>query len=332
MSSHSTKILEGVKEVQSKKVHDVTVNPHVKRTAEHANVHQLVFFFKPELTSSPNVHFDQVLQSTLDILSKSKVNVDGIKILGGDHLSKKDIMIQHYGVIASISKNGESAISNQARENLQSNADFKGLEVLGGHQFLERYPDFNAFSLSVLNDNLGTKRLAGGTYAMKVSVLGKPLLVLNPFSAYQLVPYTTSGNSIVVFEVSSTEPWAKLRSEVCGVTDPKDAHESSIRRNFLNNQAKFGLKEVSKGANGVHMSAGPLEGMVELGRFFDIKPEDTAFGQALLGAGFTQEQVKQLVSNPTLDHDGKKVSAFDLTEEKDSAEAVKLLHNFKVAQ
>jgi len=332
MASHKSKILDAVKQVQSKQVHDVTVNSHVNRGPEHANVHQLVFFFKPELTSASGVDFEQVLQSTLDILAKSKVQVDGVKVLGGDHLSKKDIMIQHYGVIASISKNGESAISNQAKETLKSKTELQGAEVLGGHQFLERFPDFNAFSLSVLNDNLGTTRLAGGTYAMKVKVNGKPFLVLNPFSAYQLVPYTTSGNSIVVFEVSSSEPWAKLRSEVCGVTDPKEAHENSIRRNFLNNQSKFGLKEVSKGANGVHMSAGPLEGMVELGRFFEIKPEHTAFGQALLTAGFSHQQVQQLVNNPTLDHDGKKISAFDLTEEKDSAEAVKLLKDFKVAQ
>jgi len=79
------------------------------------------------------------------------------------------------------------------------------------------------------------------------------------------------------------------------------------------------------------MSAGPLEGMVEVQRFFGVKLENTAFGQALKKAGFTHEQIEQLAKNPTLDHSGKRVSAFDLTEEKDTAEAVKLLHNFKVA-
>jgi len=166
---------------------------------------------------------------------------------------------------------------------------------------------------------------------MKVKVLGKPFVVLNPFSAYQMVPYTTSGHSIVIFEISSKESWAKLRTHVCGVTDPADAADGSIRKNYYQHKADYGLKEVSKSANGIHMSAGPLEGMVELQRFFDLKAEETAFGRALAKGGFTAEQIGHLATNPTLDVNGKRVSAFDLTEEKDSHEAVKLLTGYKVA-
>jgi len=73
-----------------------------------------------------------------------------VRVLSGDYLSEKDIMIQHYGVIASISKNGESAISAVAKQTFNEKfADFPGAEVLGGHQFLARFPEFNAFSLSV---------------------------------------------------------------------------------------------------------------------------------------------------------------------------------------
>jgi len=325
------KIINAVKHIKDKATKDSSLTEY-NRSADKSGVNQLVFFFKPELTSDSNVALEKVLNTTLDILKKSNVNVEATRVLSGDYLSEKDIMIQHYGVIASISKNGESVISAAAKQTLSEKfADFQGAEVLGGHQFLQRFPDFNAFSLSVLNDNLGTTRLAGGTYAMKVKVLGKPFIVLNPFSAYQLVPYTTSGHSIVVLEVTSNESWAKLRGEVCGVTDPKDAHEGSIRKEYLKQQKEFGLKEVSKSANGIHMSAGPLEGMVELQRFFDLKPEETAFGQLLKKEGFSAEQIQELCKNPTLDHDGKRVSAFDLTEEKDAAEAAKLLKGYKVA-
>jgi len=91
------------------------------------------------------------------------------------------------------------------------------------------------------------------------------------------------------------------------------------------------MKEVSKSANGVHMSAGPLEGMVELGRFFGLSSEHTAFGHALVKAGFTHEQINHLAQNPTGEHNGKRVSAFDLTEEKDTPEAVQLLKSFQIS-
>ncbi len=40
--------------------------------------------------------------------------------------------------------------------------------------------------------------------------------------------------------------------------------KEALRREFLDNQAKLGLAEVSQGVNGVHLSAGPVEALVEL--------------------------------------------------------------------
>jgi len=266
----------------------------------------------------------------LDNILHKHADIGAVSVLSGDYLSETGVMTKHYGVIAAISENGESAISAVAKQALgEKFADFPGAEVLGAKEFLKRYPEFNAFSLSVLNDNLGTTRLAGGTYAMKVKVMGKPFIVLNPFSPYQLVPYTSSGHSIVIMELLSNEPWGKLRSDVCGVTDPKDAAEGSIRKTLLNHKSDFGLKEVEKSSNGVHMSAGPLEGMVELQRFLKIKANETLFGKALEKKGFTEQQIDALTGNPLLDVNGKKVSAFDITEEKNAAEAVDLLFAVK---
>jgi nucleoside diphosphate kinase len=258
-------------------------------------------------------------------------------VLGGDYLEKHSLMVEHYGVISKISKQGASAISDQAKEKLES--EFKdllaaGAEVLGGHQFLTAQPHFNAFSLLVLNDNLGTKRLAGGTYAMQIKVLGAPVIVLNPFHAYQLVPYTTSGHAIIAIEGLSKLPWADLRQKVCGVTDPKAAEEGSIRNLFLKNRDALRLGDVDKGTNGVHMSAGPLEGMVELQRFFTdheqstdkIPFEDLAFGSLLQHKGLPIERIAELAANPDIVVEGKNVSAFDLTEEKDALAASSLLH------
>jgi len=277
-----------------------------------------------------------VLELAIHTLSSAGVSFGAVRILGGDYLEKHNLMVEHYGVISKISKEGLSAISEQATEKLHT--DFKelltaGAEVLGGHQFLKVQPQFNAFSLLALNDNLGTKRLAGGTYAMVVKVLGKPYILLNPFHAYQLVPYCTSGHAIIAIEGLSKLPWADLRQKICGVTDPKLAEEGSIRNLLLKNREALGLGDVDKGTNGVHMSAGPLEGMVELQRFFTdheasadrLSFTDLAFGSLLVHKGLKPERVAALAKNPDLDVEGKKVSAFDLTEEKDALHSCSLL-------
>jgi len=281
------------------------------------------------------VNVKAILELVEKVFHQNDILIKSTRVLGGGYLDHNGIMVEHYGVISKISKEGVSAISEQAKEKLET--DYKeslaaGAKVLGGNQFLAQHPQFSAFSLLVLNDNIGTKRLAGGTYAMQVKVLGAPYILLNPFHAYQLVPYTTVGNAVIAFECFSEKPWEFLRQKVCGATDPKAAEEGSLRNLFLANKASLGLAEVDKGTNGIHMSAGALEGMVELARFFSdhdsgnrITYDQTAFGSLLLSKGLSLERVIALAKNPILSIESKAVSAFDATEEKDASNAASLL-------
>lgn len=297
-------------------------------------LHQFLVFLKPEATA-PGVKTREILELVVKSFAANNIKIGAVRVLGGDYLEKHNLMVEHYGVISKISKEGVSAISEQAKEKLD--ADFKdvisaGAKVLGGNQFLKEQPQFNAFSLLTLNDNIGTKRLAGGTYAMSLKVLGKPYIILNPFHAYQLVPYTTSGNAIIALEALSSTSWDDLRNKVCGVTNPADAVPGSLRNLLLVQKAELGLGDVDRGNNGVHMSAGPLEGMVELRRFFSdhetgakVTSDQTAFGSLLLHVGVSAERVEELAQNPVLNVEGKAVSAFDVTEEKDAKEAAATL-------
>jgi len=173
---------------------------------------------------------------------------------------------------------------------------------------------------------LGTTRLGGGTYAFKLQVLGTNYIVLNPFHPYQLVPYTTPGHAIIVLEGKSTIPWQDLRNLVCGVTDPTAAAKGSIRQILLEKKDQYGLSDVNKSTNGCHMSAGPLEALVELKRFFEIKDNNiTHFGHQLSEHGVTPEKAIHVATNPDLTINNKNISAFDATEELDSeAAAAKL--------
>jgi hypothetical protein len=298
----------------------------------HKDSHQFLFFLKPEITADyAGVKVDKVIEVVTKALADAKIDVGAVRVVSGDYLDQHNLMVEHYGVISKISKEGVSAISDAAKAKL--NEVFKdqlaaGAPVLGGHQFLAQFKEFTPFSLLVLNDNLGTTRLAGGTYALVAKVLGQPYIVLNPFHAYQLVPYTAKGHALIVFEGLSKRSWADLRQKVAGATDPKAAEEGSIRKLLLTLQKELGLGDVDKGTNGIHMSAGPLEGLVEVQRFFSdheaskkLTPAETAFGALLASKGLNDEKIAKLVSNPDFEKDGKKVSAFDLTEEIDAAAA-----------
>lgn len=310
------------------------VNPYRKPVEE--NAHQFLLFLKPEATAvHEGVDLNAIIQMVLERLNTFEATVHAIRILPSAYLAKHAILDQHYGVINAISKQGESALTEAAREKLHhifADDLSNGAEVLGGHQFLAAQPEFTALTLCTLSDNLGTTKLGGGSYCMRLSMQGQVFLILNPFHAFQLVPYTTPGRAIIAIEGRSKQDWEVLRSELTGSTDPAKAKAGSIRAELLAHQDTFKLKEVNQGANGVHLSAGPLEGMVELQRFFSdhdagemLCLTDTLFGAQLSEAGLSLEQIQHLAGNPELQVEGQSISAYDLTEEVNAADALQRL-------
>lgn len=310
------------------------VKPYEPPGADTA--HQFVLFLKPEVTAvHEGVDVQAVLKLILERLTAFEASVHAIRVLPASYLAKHSILDQHYGVINAISKQGESALADAAREKLHevfADEIEQGALILGGHQFLTEQPEFSALALSTLNDNLGTTKLGGGSYCMKVNVLGQVYLLLNPFHAYQLVPFTTPGRAIIVLEGRSNQEWEVLRSELTGATNPEKAKAGSIRAELLARMDELNLKAVNQGNNGVHLSAGPLEGMVELQRFFSdheagepLNWTDTLFGRQLAEAGIGQDRIAKLADNISLDVEGQSVPAFDLTEEVNASDALKSL-------
>lgn len=298
--------------------------------------HQFVLFFKPEATAiRAGVHFRDIFSIVSQRLEEWHVEAGAVRVLRGDYLAKHHIMDQHYGVINRISHQGHSAISPAAEARLMElfgDDLVAGEEILGGHGFLLRFPAFSPLALSVLSDNIGSTKLAAGTYLLKANVLGKDWLILNAFHPFQLEPYNNPHSAIVVLECTASQPWAALRQRLAGATNPAKAAAGSIRHALLEGKEKIGMRDVSQGANGIHLSAGPLEGMVEVQRFFTdhesgrvLSFEETTFGRQMTKAGVRAETLAALAANPTLSAGGEDTPAFDLTEEVDATEAVKRL-------
>jgi hypothetical protein len=299
---------------------------------DYAN--ELLFFVKPEVTMSGADTLRAVLDVTADAFDDYGVVATGAKILGASFLDTHDLIAQHYGVINEIARNGADAISEEAVDTF---ADTYGTPaddaiLLGAFEFLDRYDGFTDVSLNVLWDNVVADRLASGTYCAPVRVFDDTVYLLNGFHPYQIEHFTQEGASILVLTVQTDAEWDALRGDMIGATDPQEAPEGSIRRTLLERQDELGLPPVDQGSNGVHLSAGPLEGLVETIRFVSdhdagttIDPADTAAGRAFLDGGIDADSLAYLMGNPVLETDDEYVSAFDLTEEINTDAAIQRL-------
>ncbi|HEU5486155.1 MAG TPA: hypothetical protein VFU98_14695, partial [Microlunatus sp.] len=285
-------------------------------SAEPPTGNEFVLFSKPELGRLTGAELDRVWDLFATSLSAYGVTVHRTKILTGSELESSGAMAEHYGVINQISRLGRPALTEATEQALREQyatelAD--GAEVLGGHQFLTEYPDVSPYALGVLFANLSVGRLGPGTYAAVANVDGQTVVILNGFHPRQLSFFTAEDTVCAFLHGSSETSWESLRGELIGTTDPAKAEAGSIRGTLFADPATFGLATVSYNFNGVHMSAGPLEGLVELTRFFGGSPADYTFAEALTAAGVSAEGVDTLAGNPTLEADGERGSAFDLT-------------------
>jgi hypothetical protein len=335
MSSDTLKkdIIEKVNQAKESKVSFAQIynNPEKK---DHEN--EFIFFIKPELTlESSTINFPKVLDYVFAKLEEFNLTVNDVKVLGADYLDKYSIISQHYGVINKLAANPLENMSDGAKDNLKKLAGVDSLDntmVLGALQFLDKYKMFNADSLDILWQNNKTEKLAGGTYVEKIKVDTDNLYLINGFHPRQLTHFTEKGRNIVVFTVSGDLSWADARGKFIGATNPEAAEAASLRKGLLNNMGEFGIPEVNQGLNGVHLSAGPVEGLVELVRYNSNFSEsngsktynDFSFGKKL-AENFSKDEIADILANKNVDHNGKSVSYFDLTEEKSANEALGLL-------
>jgi len=290
---------------------------------------EFVIFSKPELGRLTGDDLDKVWDLFAELLETYEVTVHTSMTLTGPELEASGAMQDHYGVINQISRLGRPALTEPAEAALaEAYGDtLSDAVVLGGHQFLDEYPDVSAYALGLLFANAEVKRLGPGTYAGLVTIDGTPVVILNGFHPRQLSFFTAEDTVCAFLHASSPTNWGTLRSDLIGTTDPAKADGASIRGRLFADPASFGLESVSYNFNGVHMSAGPLEGLAELNRFFGsgASVASWTFAQALSGAGLTEDAVTDLLANPTIEAGGERGTAFDLTEGLDAADAAPLL-------
>jgi len=290
-------------------------------------------FIKPEITRpSESINLDAILELILDRIGAFGLTIHSATLLSADYLKDHRLIKQHYGVLDDVATNGLAALSETAAERLEalSGQPLVNLKVLGGFEMLESYPFFNAHSLDCLWQNQENIKLGGGAYVEKLRIDLETIYVLNGFHPRQLDHFTESGSSIVLLDLSGDLSWAESRRYFIGATNPLKAEAGSLRRLLLEQKAAFGLPEVSQSYNGVHLSAGPVEALVERLRFesdYDsghlIDPISLPFGKQVFETlGHLPEA---MMNNQVVTWEGHHTSIFDLTEEMDSTKAIEVL-------
>lgn len=296
---------------------------------------EFLFFIKPEITlASDQINLNEILDLVQEKIEAFGLTIHNIKTLSAKYLEEYNIIAQHYGVINKISSNAMQGLSESAKEKFSEiyGTTVNDVNLLGGSEFLSQNNNFNAYSLDYLWQNLENKKLAGGTYCEKVKIDDGFVYLVNGFHPRQLKHFTEEGRCIVVMTLSGDISWSDARGNFIGATDPSKATEGSLRREFLEKKDTLGLAEVSQGVNGVHLSAGPVEALVELKRYnsnFSDKGNikdfaDFSFGKKLK-ENFNNEQFEKIVNNANVLQNGKSVSIFDITEEKNADEAISIL-------
>jgi len=296
---------------------------------------EFLFFIKPEITkNSSQINLPLIFEHTFDRMAFFGMSVKNIKLLSAKYLKKHNIIAQHYGVINKISANAKEEISDEARAKFKEIFGKKTSECvfLGGLEFLQRYSQYNAVSLMDLWLNHKGEKLAGGTYVIKTAVEGEEIFIVNGFHPNQLIHFTEKARSIVVFTLVSDIDWSNARYSFIGATNPELAEKGSLRKVLYENKDIFGLEDVSQSMNGAHLSAGPVEGLVELMRYnsnFEVDKNSLSYKHFNFGKkltkNFSDVQIQDILSNVNLQVNGKKISVFDLTEEKNSDVSIELL-------
>lgn len=319
---------------------ETSVNKEIYRNVEiQEGKNEFLFFIKPEITlDDDKIQLDSILKMIFAKIESFSLNIKNIRIVNAPYLERNNIIAKHYGVINKLSRDIQSSMPEEAKVNFKKiyQQDFNSSDVYGSLEFLEQYPEFTPTGLSYLWQNAATEKLAGGTYAQKLSLDGRPVFVINGFHPRQLEHFIAKDRCIVTMTLVSDISWKEARNNFIGKTNPEDAKPGSIRNELLNNKVEYGLQSISSSWNGVHLSAGPIEGLVELMRYnsnFESgeiqSAKDYSFGQQL-ATRLANNKAEKILKNPIVQYNDKQISIFDLTEEMDSENCLELLKSLDI--
>jgi nucleoside diphosphate kinase len=299
---------------------------------------ELLLFVKPEIFLVEEVRY---IQNALDLvlakLAAFDAHISGIVTVGGRILDQKEIMSQHYGFINRLSRSASQIVDGEDLSKIAEALDLSDpvhYPILGGHEYLEKYPEEDCFELDALWFTKKSVKIRSGFYVQRYQKGDEAFILVNGFHPAQLAHYTAPSHRVVLVLIHSDTDWAILRNQMVGATFPEKAVPESIRGTLYAQPEKFGLESVSIANNGVHLSAGPFEAMFEIKNFFgkvldlDLKEQPALILREMMEAGISMEKALKVLDNPIITKTPKPIDLFTATEDVDTGEAIALYSAF----
>jgi hypothetical protein len=246
-------------------------------------------------------------------------------------------MLGHYALLHRLNESACVRLDRRMRERFRAafEVDPVSATLLGGAEFLRRFPNVSPSALELIWENLAQHRLGGGVSCASLQIGDARIFLVNGFTPALMCSYTHPQSAIVVFALSGSLSWKDARSRFVGAPDPARAQPGSVRHELLAHRKTLRLPDVRLGANGAHLSAGPVEALLELRRFREaVLPESAPgarefqFGRRLARL-FSEQEVSALLANPVVALGPSEQSVFAWTEEQDEERALELLGSLR---
>ncbi|MBN2510622.1 MAG: hypothetical protein JXB03_10100 [Spirochaetales bacterium] len=262
-------------------------------------------------------------------LAHAGITIEQKGRLKGSEIESRGIIDRHYFAISKTAMKTDPAdlsLSSPVYDEFRGKFGTGWEEALAGGkmynsaQYMERHRILSGETLTAVWTSGAFMKLGPGLYVCKVPETGE--FLINGFYPGMREKFTRPDALVLWYAVAFDEaalPWKNFRSLVIGATDPSKAADGSIRKQLYADFSRYGLSSrPSMSDNGVHASAGPIEGMRERMVWAGIPPQDSELGTALerrgLGSALTT-----LLENSEAVYEGNKGPVFDITEDADSS-------------
>nr|CCC93847.1 conserved hypothetical protein [Trypanosoma congolense IL3000] len=155
------------------------------------------------------------------------------------------------------------------------------------------------------------------------------LYVINGHYPLLLHSLTATESQICFFILSWPEKrytWKQFCLEVIGAADPREAVPTSFRGVLYEGWEAYGLsKQPSIADNGTIYASGPIESLAFRFIWLHRRVNEDDFGRLLLQEGLSRSFVENVVKNIPITYGEVRRSVFEMTEDMQSSEAVRLL-------
>jgi nucleoside diphosphate kinase len=300
-----------------------------------ASLNRAVVLIKPHAVN------DRTAEFVRQRLEQHGIAITRQGLLTGHDIAKDRLCDRHYATIAryatqwnadQVILTDERAMAFEAKFGVPWSEAVRQGKVLNAAQAreaLEASPE----ELQVTCDTSTKIKLAPGLYVARFEAAD--LFVLNGFYLANRAKFTREEARVRWFTVEWDEAaltWADFRAKVIGPTNPTEAPVESIRGAILARWQELGLASVpTVSDNGVHASAGPLEGIAERGVWMGMALEEDPTATAALAAGVSASALRAALDNPVVTLDGKTQPLFDTLEDRQTSDVIPLLVKYSEA-